>query len=177
LADALLGSPPILLLDEPTSGLDPNQILDVRELIRDLAKDHAIILSTHVLSEVEATCSRAIVIHQGRVVAQGPLDGLRNGPLDGKATVLVDGDEERIRGVLGSRLIDLERTGSQGHGAPRFSARLKLGDDVDVLGRIVKSLVEADVVVLEARRTRDALDEIFAQLTGREADSNKVGNL
>src|SRR5690606_25656424 len=77
LADALLGDPPILLLDEPTSGLDPNQVLEVRRLIADLAADHAVMLSTHVLSEVEATCSRAIIVNHGLVVGQGSLSELK----------------------------------------------------------------------------------------------------
>ena len=72
LADALVGAPPILILDEPTAGLDPNQIRDVRALIRRLGKDHTVLVSTHILSEVEATCTRALVIARGRLVAQGP---------------------------------------------------------------------------------------------------------
>lgn len=78
LADALIGSPPLLILDEPTAGLDPNQIQQVRTLIKGLRKNHTILVSTHILSEVEATCERAIVIHEGRVVATGTLEELRN---------------------------------------------------------------------------------------------------
>lgn len=177
LADALLGSPPILLLDEPTSGLDPNQILDVRELIRSLAKDHAILLSTHVLSEVEATCSRAIIIHEGRVVAEGPLDRLRNDPQGGRAVAALEGDEQRIREVLGDRLIEMTRSGSRDPTASaRFSVRLHLGDDADILAKIVEDLVRKEILVFEARRTHDALDEVFAQLTGREAEGGKGRN-
>jgi ABC-2 type transport system ATP-binding protein len=76
LADALLGSPPLLILDEPTVGLDPNQIRQVRQLILSLAGEHTILLSTHRLDEVEAVCSRALILHQGRLVAQGSLDQL-----------------------------------------------------------------------------------------------------
>lgn len=77
LADALIGSPPLLILDEPTAGLDPNQIQQVRTLIQDLSEEHTILLSTHILSEVEATCERALVIHRGRLVAEGTLHELR----------------------------------------------------------------------------------------------------
>jgi len=76
LADALLASPPLLILDEPTAGLDPNQIREVRSLIRQLGHQHTILLSTHILSEVESTCERAIVIDRGRVVAEGTLEEL-----------------------------------------------------------------------------------------------------
>lgn len=77
LADALLGAPELLVLDEPTSGLDPNQVREVRQVIDDRRGRHTILVSTHVLSEVEATCQRAIVIHRGRLVAHGTLDELR----------------------------------------------------------------------------------------------------
>jgi ABC-2 type transport system ATP-binding protein len=77
LADALLGNPPLLILDEPTAGLDPNQIHSVRQVIRDLSENHTVLLSTHILSEVESTCSRAIVIDRGVLVAEGPISELR----------------------------------------------------------------------------------------------------
>lgn len=69
LADALVGNPPILILDEPTSGLDPNQVRQVREMVRELGRDHTVLLSTHILSEVERMCPRVIIISQGRIVA------------------------------------------------------------------------------------------------------------
>src|SRR6185312_4348419 len=72
LADALVGRPPILLLDEPTAGLDPNQIREVRGLVRDLGRDHAVLLSTHILGEAEACATRILVLHHGKVVASGP---------------------------------------------------------------------------------------------------------
>src|SRR5947209_3619885 len=73
LADALLSEPPVLILDEPTAGLDPTQIRSTRELIKELGQEHTILLSTHILSEVEMTCDSAIIIHRGRVAAQGTL--------------------------------------------------------------------------------------------------------
>src|SRR5262245_3811808 len=76
LADALLANPPVLILDEPTAGLDPTQIISTRGLIRELGKEHTILLSTHILPEVEATCDRAIIIHRGRVVAANSLEEL-----------------------------------------------------------------------------------------------------
>ena len=76
-AQALLGSPPILILDEPTSGLDPSQVANFRELLKRLAERHTILLSTHILSEVEATCSRVVVVHRGRTVAVETVEVLR----------------------------------------------------------------------------------------------------
>ena len=76
LADALLADPAVLILDEPTSGLDPAQIRETRTLIRELGQEHTLILSTHILPEVEMTCNRVIIIHQGRVAASGMVDDL-----------------------------------------------------------------------------------------------------
>jgi gliding motility-associated transport system ATP-binding protein len=78
LADALLASPPVLILDEPTAGLDPTQIRATRTLIRELGREHTILLSTHILSEVEMTCDSAIIIHQGQVAAAGSLADLKH---------------------------------------------------------------------------------------------------
>ena len=77
LADALVASPPLLILDEPTEGLDPNQILRFREVIRALGQEHTVFLSTHILQEVEAVCEDVIIIHQGRLAAQGPIEKVR----------------------------------------------------------------------------------------------------
>jgi ABC-2 type transport system ATP-binding protein len=79
LADAMLHNPSVLILDEPTIGLDPTQIRETRNLIRELGQEHTILVSTHILSEVEVTCEQAIIINRGRVVASGKLDDLRAG--------------------------------------------------------------------------------------------------
>jgi ABC-2 type transport system ATP-binding protein len=76
LAAAMLGDPEVLILDEPTTGLDPNQLEDIRALIRELGKRHTVILSTHILQEVKAICSRVIIIHHGQVRLDNPLSGI-----------------------------------------------------------------------------------------------------
>ena len=79
LADALLADPPLLILDEPTIGLDPHQIRQVRELIKRMAEDHTVLLSTHILPEVTMTCEKAIIINRGKIVAQGSIESLTAG--------------------------------------------------------------------------------------------------
>jgi ABC-2 type transport system ATP-binding protein len=95
LADALLADPPVLILDEPTAGLDPSQIRETRKLIRELGEQHTILLSTHILPEVEMTCNRVIIINRGQVAAEGMLEDLRqrSHSLEDLFVNLVEGEE------------------------------------------------------------------------------------
>jgi ABC-2 type transport system ATP-binding protein len=97
LADALVADPPVLVLDEPTAGMDPNQIRDVRDLLRSVAPKKAVLLSTHILGEVDAVCTRVIVLAKGRVVAEGPLEELTRRRGARSLVVRVRGEEDAIR--------------------------------------------------------------------------------
>ena len=166
LADALLGNPPILLLDEPTSGLDPNQVLEMRELVLSLAKDHAILLSTHVLSEVEATCSRAIVIHEGRVIAEGSLDELRSHQELSNARLVLKAPPEKVEDAL----MSLGRVNFSIKENPEESTStvtLHLRNEVTISSAI-SLCCEKDIPVLEATPILAALNEVFAHLTTTE---------
>ena len=165
-ADAILGDPPVLLLDEPTSGLDPNQVLLTRELIRSLAKEHAVILSTHVLSEVEATCQRALVIDRGRLVAQGSLEELRAGRTQQKASVRVLGDAQFISQVTRRFDFDFELK-TNPLVESEFELVFELAEN-EQIARVVQRLVEAGLQVIHAAAISAPLDEIFAQLTREE---------
>jgi len=167
LADALVASPPLLILDEPTAGLDPNQIRDVRRLIRELGENHTILLSTHILSEVEATCDRALVIDRGRLVAVGTLDELT---ALGKATSLVarvrdeQGNAEAIaRAVPGVVRVALGPTSDE----PAVR-ELELGVDEPpelVAERLARAFVEGGVGVRSLAPGKATLEEVFAALT------------
>lgn len=100
LADALLGNPPLLILDEPTAGLDPNQIHSVRQVIRELGASHTVLLSTHILSEVESTCSRALVIDRGVLVAQGSIAELRRRRGNQRAIITLSGAHQQALGLM-----------------------------------------------------------------------------
>lgn len=162
LADALLGDPPILLLDEPTSGLDPNQVLEVRKLIVDLAKDHAVVLSTHVLSEVAATCTRALVIHQGRVVGEGTLHELEAQRSAGRFRMVLAADEQILEETLERVFSGLSPVASRAKG--QMTIVFSLPDPKDLSG-LLKNCVDDGVHVLEAAPVHAALDDVFAALT------------
>jgi ABC-2 type transport system ATP-binding protein len=171
LADALVGSPPLLILDEPTAGLDPNQIRQVRALIRELGKDHTILLSTHILSEVESVCDRAIVIHKGRVVAQGSLQELGTGPAGRGAALLVRDPEHRAREILAQlQGVTLEEHAGDlaHHDAELTRLRLTLSEGADASETVEKAvslLVAAGVRVRDARALGTSLEDTFAELT------------
>jgi ABC-2 type transport system ATP-binding protein len=168
LADALVANPPLLILDEPTAGLDPNQIREVRDLIRRLGENHTILLSTHILPEVETTCARAIVIDRGKVVAEGTIDELRERRAGAGAKIRVSDPDARaadvvrkVKGVESVVATELDATtvDLQVHyqaDAPR---------DGRVLERAVAALVGAGIGVREASAARATLEDVFAELT------------
>jgi ABC-2 type transport system ATP-binding protein len=172
LADALVASPPLLVLDEPTAGLDPNQIREVRALIRRLSERHTILVSTHILSEVEAMCSRGVVIARGKLVAQGTIDELRAMSLPTSARLRIRGLEDAARRALDG-LDGIAQDGeglafaAQSDGTLRVTARF-----VDrtrgeaTTERVVGALVAAGLGVLEVT-PQSSLEQVFAELTAR----------
>jgi ABC-2 type transport system ATP-binding protein len=177
LADALVHRPPILILDEPTVGLDPNQIREVRELIRDLGKDHTVLLSTHILPEVEMVCGRVAIIHHGRLVAEGTPERLRQ-QLEGGGRVVVEvrgGEAAAVEAALGAvegiTAVTLRRR------APDLELDLAVAGEGDPREAIFKLAVERGWVLLGLRRDAASLEEIFARLTTEEAaDSADSGD-
>ena len=177
IADALVSNPPLLILDEPTAGLDPNQIREVRRLVKELGETHTILLSTHILSEVESTCQRAIVINRGRLVAEGTLEELRGHRRSLGATLLLRGEAKQARelceataGVRRARVV--EPTEGEVFRLT-VSFEKKVDDGPAVLERCVSALVGAGFGVREAAPTRATLEEVFAELT--RAESSEAG--
>jgi ABC-2 type transport system ATP-binding protein len=175
LADALVAAPPILILDEPTAGLDPNQIREVRALIRRLGKDHTVLVSTHILSEVEAICSRALVIARGRLVAEGSIDAIRALRRTAGARVTIRGDqppaiEAAVAAVsLVAGVAAVERVTRD---AAEASVTTTLAIDLDrsadagrVIEAVVAALVAAGAGVREVVPRADSLEQVFSELT------------
>ncbi len=170
LADALVADPPLLILDEPTAGLDPNQVREVRALIKELANDHTVLLSTHILSEVEATCQRALVIDRGRLVAQGTLEELSRGRRSLALLVVARNTDGRASGFLGEqpRVAQVETLDSVAltDGYARLRVTLTEGEAALAAGeRLLRALVTANIDVASLCPETATLEQVFAELT------------
>jgi ABC-2 type transport system ATP-binding protein len=164
LAATLLHDPDLLILDEPTSGLDPNQIVEIRSLIKRIAEKKTIILSTHILPEVEATCGRVIIIAFGKIVADGSAAQLTAAKSGGSLfTVGVKGDAARAKAALESApFVASVSAQPAGGGANRFQVATK-GDGGGE--RIFEFAVQKGLVLSELTARRESLEDVFAQLT------------
>jgi ABC-2 type transport system ATP-binding protein len=174
LAQAILHDPPILILDEPTTGLDPNQIIEIRELIKSLGESKTVILSTHILQEVEAICSNVIILNEGRVAAQGApseigkaLKGeerirLRLKAARGSAEGL---DREALSSLPGLRSVSSFRAESPAVLAAEIAMPPADAEAPDVGETIFDWAVSRGYKVLELERHRLSLEEIFVKLT------------
>lgn len=172
LADAMLHDPAVLILDEPTVGLDPNQIREMRRLIKELGGDHTVLLSTHILPEVEAICDHVIIIAGGRVVAKGSLDELKQsrraharvlvecqGPAADVKTTL-----ERVSGVSRVELLESPEKGIT-------LAALKAKDGYDVRSEAARLVIQHGWPVREVKLEHATLEEFFVQVTANQAMS------
>ncbi|HEY5691331.1 MAG TPA: ATP-binding cassette domain-containing protein [Cyclobacteriaceae bacterium] len=164
LAQAMIHDPEILILDEPTTGLDPNQIVEIRKLIRELGKEKTVILSTHILPEVEATCDRILIINKGKIVADGTADTLRK-QATGQELIKVrieEGSAETIRNEL-RKLANTDRVELVDKSLNRFEVQSKTGASSkrDIFQLCVdKGWVLSELIPVETR-----LEDIFRNLT------------
>jgi len=168
LAQAILHDPEVLILDEPTAGLDPKQIMETRDLIRSLAGDHTIILSTHILPEVAQTCQRVVIINKGHVVAIDTPENLTH-QVKGAATlyVQVDGPAAQSEALLAGLPGVTQVTVADKHQA--FTGfEIESEPNRDIRRDVARAIVDNGMGLLELRPTRLSLEEIFLQLTTEE---------
>ena len=161
IAQAIVHNPRFVILDEPTNGLDPNQIVEIRHLIKEIATDHAVLLSTHILSEVQATCNHIKMIEQGKLVFSGSMDEFNN--YVAPTTLLVRFDStpsvltlQATEGVKEVEHLD------------RHCYRIKFDASKDICEQIVQLSVTNDWQLTEIQLERLSLDSIFAQLSGKK---------
>jgi ABC-2 type transport system ATP-binding protein len=174
LAQALLNDPPVLILDEPTIGLDPKQIHEVRELIKDLAGNHTVVLSTHILPEVEQTCHRVIIIDRGKIVAVDTPQNLRS-QLQGGERVSVDvqGPASEVMAKLKAMpgVVDVRRVGeTDGRQQLQIEGELKK----DIRSDVARTIVQNGWGLFELHSATMSLEDIFLKLTTAE-DAEKQG--
>jgi ABC-2 type transport system ATP-binding protein len=168
LAQALLPDPDVLVLDEPTIGLDPRQIVETRQVIRDLAGQHTVILSTHILPEVSMTCSRVVIINRGRIAAIDTPENLQR-RMRGSDSVDVEvrGPAEAVRAALQSiPQVIAVRDRTNGQETSQFSVDCELGSDVREI--IASTIVQRGWGLRELRPTSVSLEEVFVQLVTAE---------
>ncbi len=173
-AQALIGNPPVLILDEPTVGLDPKQIIEFRKLIRSLGKKHTVIFSSHVLSEVSATCDRVIVISNGKIVADGKTDELSQS-LSGKKKLLLTVASESSAVVDELKKIPgvtkVEKVRSFAGGLIKYS--VSYSKDEDIRKDVFSAMVRLDAPIMEMQSGDETLEDMFLKLT---QDSDRGGN-
>lgn len=167
LAQAILHQPDLLILDEPTEGLDPNQRVEIRLLISALGKDRTVILSTHVLPEVQQTCSRLLIIHRGRIVADGTVEELMT-RAEGSAEIQVEASGEKVlerlrelKGVVG-----VTRRSEAGG---RVSVTLAVEDGEDLRPQIFELAKRSGWTLYELHQEKGNLEALFRQLTAGES--------
>jgi ABC-2 type transport system ATP-binding protein len=175
IAQAILHDPEVLIMDEPTDGLDPNQKHHVRQLIMEMAKEKAIIVSTHILEEVEAVCTRAVVINKGRIVADGTAEDLMKlGPYHGAVTIRVASDRgEAVRGALAAVAgVKTVETVGDVNGVLQLRAIPKNGAGIvaDVASAIRQKSLAVDEIFVE----RGKLDDVFRQITSSDLDERNT---
>lgn len=176
IAQAIVHDPPVIILDEPTVGLDPRQIIEVRNLIKSLAGQHTIILSTHILPEVSMTCSRVTIVNRGQVVATGSPDNLM-GFHEGYE-LEVEGDGETFEGLVpslenlaGVRSLELM---SAGNSENRRRVRVACEPETEPGKEIAAAIVASGLGLYEMRRTRASLEDVFLELTTVEKKEEPV---
>lgn len=160
LAQALIHDPAVLILDEPTTGLDPNQLEEIRQLIRTISQHKTVMLSTHIMQEVEAICNRVIIINKGKLVADGSIEQLKAGQFAQKQTVWVEFDQApelaALRTIPGLRSV--EQTG-------KSSFLTESEDNVDLRPLLFHFAVANQLVLLTLREQQQSLENVFQELT------------
>jgi len=160
LSQAMIHHPEVLILDEPTSGLDPNQVLEIRNLIKDIGKNKTIMLSTHIMREVEALCDRVIIINQGKIIADKTIKELQSSIKQKHYTVTVEFDKEILTNQM-MQIASVKNVKAQG----KNSWKIEVASDKDIRTDIFQLAVKNNAVVLSLNKEEHSLEEMFQILT------------
>ncbi len=169
-AQALIGEPKVLILDEPTSGLDPAQITEIRSLIQDVGKDSAVVISSHILSEIQSICTRVVVLHEGRLLVDDTPENLgRTAKASHRVVARIQGDPARVRAVLSGepRIEKVKRTAQGEPGA--YEYLIEGARDQDIRATVFRALAKADLPLLSMHSGETSLEQVFLQLIAEQS--------
>ena len=169
LAQALIHRPEVLILDEPTIGLDPAQVVEIRNVIREIGKDRTVLLSTHILSEAQQICDRVLIINKGSIVAEDTPENLQSRLVGSQRVVLrvrgdSDGLEATVKKVKGTRGIEVKDADT---------VEFEFSSGQDVRPQVAKAVIQAGYELIEMRPVGMSLEEIFLELTQENSSGNK----
>lgn len=179
IAQALIGNPEILILDEPTSGLDPKQILEIRNLIKNIGKNHTVFLSSHILSEIDAVCNRILIINKGKIVASGTPEELSK-TLQGSNRILLEikGDTSIIDSILKipgvQNVTKLKQSKTQNSNGNVVDILVEYDKNTDVREDLFNAAVQNNSPILMMKKQKFDLEDIFLQVTNK--NNNNVQN-
>lgn len=171
LAQAVLGYPQVIILDEPTVGLDPQQIIEIRQLIRDLAQEHTIILSSHILAEVSEVCDHIMIISKGKLVASDTPANLE-AKLEGAGSleILVKGELEQAQEILSSieEIANIDERESEEEGTVLLILETK--ENADIREKVFHAFAKAECPLLAMQKIQTTLEDVFLELTQQEEE-------
>lgn len=159
LAQALIHDPSVLILDEPTTGLDPNQLEEIRHLIRKISREKTVMLSSHIMQEVEAVCNRVIIINKGKIVADGGINEIKSGKLNRNQVVIA----EFSKAVKPEKLLAIE--GVKSAGSEKNTWEIESNGMQDIRPAIFQFAVENNLTLLTLQEKQQNLEYVFHQLT------------
>jgi ABC-2 type transport system ATP-binding protein len=168
LAQALIHRPEVLILDEPTIGLDPAQVVEMRNVIKEIGKDRTVLLSTHILSEAQNMCDRVLIINKGSIVAEDTPENLQSRLVGSQRVILrvrgdADGLDDTVKKVKGTRSVEAK---------PDETVEFEYSSGQDIRPQVAKAVVQAGYELIEMRPIGMSLEEIFLELTS-ESNTNK----
>lgn len=179
-AQALLGNPKFLILDEPTVGLDPNQVIEVRNIIKDLRKEHSVIFSSHILSEVSAVCDRVVIINKGDIKAIDTIENLEK-KLGGSLTlhIKVKGDRTKASNIieLTDGVEEIVSIDAEGNDFFAFAVKLREGAGDDTKNAIMAELIKHGIQISEIYTEKPDLEAVFVDMINKSSDKHGLLDL
>jgi ABC-2 type transport system ATP-binding protein len=174
LAQALIGNPKVLILDEPTVGLDPSQVVEIRTLIKELGKTSTVIISSHILSEIQNICSRIIMLHNGRLVADDTTGNLsRKVGTSSKVVACIEGQPEKVNQALKSiPRVEISVLGKKEPDAYEYTIESK--DKRDIRAEVFRVLAKEDLPLLDTHSNEFSLEDIFLHMVNEQNDTSHV---